>query len=163
MALQARAQRADIFTRGQRQQRIAQRLPGRQPRARLRDEAPVHYCPQSQYGPYWSITRFDDILAEVGRGGMGVVYAAYDPELDRKIAERRVFPAVDVNPSGTRKDELLLSTDEFAVVHKLRRVLSGLDSHQAIDLLMSQLRKTKTNYEFLVQVSKTAPGNMDND
>jgi flagellum-specific ATP synthase len=84
--------------------------------------------------------------------------------MDRKIAERRVFPAVDVNPSGTRKDELLLSPDEFAIVHKLRRVLSGLDSHQAIDLLMSQLRKTKTNYEFLVQVSKTAPGGaMDTD
>jgi transcription termination factor Rho len=56
----------------------------------------------------------------------------------------------------------LLSTDEFGVVHKLRRVLSGLDSHAAIDLLMSQLRKTKTNYEFLVQVSKTTPG-MDRD
>ena len=83
-------------------------------------------------------------------------------KLDRKIAERRVFPAVDVNPSNTRKDELLLSTDEFAVVHKLRRVLSGLDSHQAIDLLMSQLRKTKNNYEFLVQVSKNTPGT-DND
>ena len=46
-------------------------------------------------------------------------------------------------------------------MHKLRRVLSGLDSHQAIDLLMSQLRKTKNNYEFLVQVSKTAPGAPD--
>lgn len=46
-----------------------------------------------------------------------------------------------MNPSGTRKDELLLSPDEFAIVHKLRRVLSGLDSHQAIDLLMSQLRR----------------------
>ena len=48
-------------------------------------------------------------------------------------------------------------------MHKLRRVLSGLDPHQAIDLLMSQLRKTKNNYEFLVQVSKTAPGAMDAD
>ena len=47
------------------------------------------------------------------------------------------------------------------IVHKLRRVLSGLDSHQAIDLLMSQLRKTKNNYEFLMQVSKTAPGLAD--
>lgn len=46
-----------------------------------------------------------------------------------------MFLAVDVNLSGTRKDELLLSADEFAIVHKLRRVLSGLDSHQAIDLL----------------------------
>jgi transcription termination factor Rho len=74
-----------------------------------------------------------------------------------------VFPAVDVNPSNTRKDELLMSSEEFAIVHKLRRVLSGLDSHQAIDLLMSQLRKTKTNYEFLVQVSKNAPGSNGDD
>ena len=56
---------------------------------------------------------------------------------------------------------MLLGADEFAIVHKLRRVLSGLDSHQAIDWLMSQLRKTKNNYEFLVQVSKTAPGSPD--
>ena len=79
-------------------------------------------------------------------------------KLDRKIAERRVFPAVDVNPSGTRKDELLLSPDEFAIVHKLRRLLSGLDSQQAIDLLISQLKKTRTNVEFLMSVQKTAPG-----
>ncbi len=64
---------------------------------------------------------------------------------------------------GTRKDELLLSPDEFAIVHKLRRVLSGLDSHQAIDLLMSQLRKTKNNLNSLVQVAKTTPGSMDSD
>ena len=48
-------------------------------------------------------------------------------------------------------------------MHKLRRVLSGLDPQQAIDLLMSQLRKTKTNYEFLMQVSKTTPASMDSD
>lgn len=65
-------------------------------------------------------------------------------KLDRKIAERRVFPAVDVSPSGTRKDELLLSADEFAIVHKLRRVLSGLDSHQAIDLLMGSCARPGT-------------------
>src|SRR5690348_15838152 len=84
-------------------------------------------------------------------------------KLDRMTSERRVFPAVDVNPSGTRKDELLLSPDEFAIVHKLRRVLSGVDPHQAIDLLMSQMRKTKNNCEFLVQVSKTAPGQAEVD
>ena len=67
-------------------------------------------------------------------------------KLDRKIAESRVFPAVDVNPSGTRKDELLLSPDELAVVHKLRRVLSGLDSQQAIDLLLDRLKKTKNEH-----------------
>ena len=116
-----------------------------------------------------SLTIIATAMVETGSTGDTVIFEEFkgtgnaELKLDRKIAERRVFPAVDVNPSGTRKDELLLSTDEFAVVHKLRRVLSGLDSHQAIDLLMSQLRKTKTNYEFLTQVSKTTPGGMDND
>ena len=116
-----------------------------------------------------SLTIIATAMVETGSTGDTVIFEEFkgtgnaELKLDRKIAERRVFPAVDVNPSGTRKDELLLSADEFAVVHKLRRVLSGLDSHQAIDLLMSQLRKTKTNYEFLVQVSKTAPGAMDAD
>jgi transcription termination factor Rho len=116
-----------------------------------------------------SLTIIATAMVETGSTGDTVIFEEFkgtgnaELKLDRKISERRVFPAVDVNPSGTRKDELLLSTDEFAVVHKLRRVLSGLDPHQAIDLLMSQLRKTKTNYEFLVQVSKTTPGSMDSD
>jgi transcription termination factor Rho len=116
-----------------------------------------------------SLTIIATAMVETGSTGDTVIFEEFkgtgnaELKLDRKISERRVFPAVDVNPSGTRKDELLLSSDEFGVVHKLRRVLSGLDSHQAIDLLMSQLRKTKTNYEFLVQVSKTTPANMDND
>ncbi|MEB3033876.1 transcription termination factor Rho [[Mycobacterium] nativiensis] len=115
-----------------------------------------------------SLTIIATAMVETGSTGDTVIFEEFkgtgnaELKLDRKIAERRVFPAVDVNPSGTRKDELLLSPDEFAIVHKLRRLLSGLDSHQAIDLLMSQLRKTKNNYEFLVQVSKTTPG-MDND
>jgi transcription termination factor Rho len=115
-----------------------------------------------------SLTIIATAMVETGSTGDTVIFEEFkgtgnaEIKLDRKIAERRVFPAVDVNPSGTRKDELLLSNDEFAVVHKLRRVLSGLDSHQAIDLLMSQLRKTKNNYEFLVQVSKNTPGS-DND
>jgi transcription termination factor Rho len=110
-----------------------------------------------------SLTIIATAMVETGSTGDTVIFEEFkgtgnaELKLDRKISERRVFPAVDVNPSGTRKDELLLSPDEFSVVHKLRRVLSGLDSHQAIDLLMSQLRKTKTNYEFLVQVSKTTP------
>ncbi|MEI6252217.1 MAG: transcription termination factor Rho [Mycobacteriaceae bacterium] len=116
-----------------------------------------------------SLTIIATAMVETGSTGDTVIFEEFkgtgnaELKLDRKIAERRVFPAVDVNPSGTRKDELLLSPDEFSVVHKLRRVLSGLDSHQAIDLLMSQLRKTKNNYEFLVQVSKTAPGMADVD
>jgi transcription termination factor Rho len=116
-----------------------------------------------------SLTIIATAMVETGSTGDTVIFEEFkgtgnaEIKLDRKIAERRVFPAVDVNPSGTRKDELLLGPDEFSVVHKLRRVLSGLDSHQAIDLLMSQLRKTKNNYEFLVQVSKTTPSNMDAD
>jgi transcription termination factor Rho len=115
-----------------------------------------------------SLTIIATAMVETGSTGDTVIFEEFkgtgnaELKLDRKISERRVFPAVDVNPSGTRKDELLLSPDEFGIVHKLRRVLSGLDSHQAIDLLISQLRKTKTNYEFLVQVSKTTPA-MDND
>lgn len=117
-----------------------------------------------------SLTIIATAMVETGSTGDTVIFEEFkgtgnaELKLDRKISERRVFPpAVDVNPSGTRKDELLLGADEFAVVHKLRRVLSGLDPHQAIDLLMSQLRKTKTNYEFLVQVSKNTPGGNDND
>jgi transcription termination factor Rho len=114
-----------------------------------------------------SLTIIATAMVETGSTGDTVIFEEFkgtgnaELKLDRKISERRVFPAVDVNPSGTRKDELLLPPDEFAVVHKLRRVLSGLDPHQAIDLLMSQLRKTKNNYEFLMQVSKTAPGMAD--
>jgi transcription termination factor Rho len=116
-----------------------------------------------------SLTIIATAMVETGSTGDTVIFEEFkgtgnaELKLDRKISERRVFPAVDVNPSGTRKDELLLAPEEFGVVHKLRRVLSGLDPHQAIDLLMSQLRKTKNNYEFLVQVSKTTPGSMDND
>ncbi|WP_431972282.1 transcription termination factor Rho [Nocardia sp. bgisy134] len=114
-----------------------------------------------------SLTIIATAMVETGSTGDTVIFEEFkgtgnaELKLDRKIAERRVFPAVDVNPSGTRKDELLLSPDEAAVLHKLRRVLSGLDSHQAIDLLIDRLRKSKNNLEFLMQVSKTAPGALD--
>jgi transcription termination factor Rho len=116
-----------------------------------------------------SLTIIATAMVETGSTGDTVIFEEFkgtgnaELKLDRKIAERRVFPAVDVNPSGTRKDELLLSPEEFQIVHKLRRVLSGLDSQQAIDLLISQLKKTKSNVEFLMQVQKTAPGAMNDD
>ncbi len=116
-----------------------------------------------------SLTIIATAMVETGSTGDTVIFEEFkgtgnaELKLDRKIAERRVFPAVDVNPSGTRKDELLLSPVEFQIVHKLRRVLSGLDSQQAIDLLISQLKKTKSNVEFLMQVQKTAPGAMNDD
>ncbi|MFM9377719.1 transcription termination factor Rho [Gordonia sp. VNK21] len=116
-----------------------------------------------------SLTIVATAMVETGSTGDTVIFEEFkgtgnaELKLDRKIAERRVFPAVDVNPSGTRKDELLLSPDEFAIVHKLRRLLSGLDSQQAIDLLINQLKKSRSNVEFLMQVQKTAPGGLDQD
>ncbi|MEG8181753.1 transcription termination factor Rho [Nocardia terpenica] len=114
-----------------------------------------------------SLTIIATAMVETGSTGDTVIFEEFkgtgnaELKLDRKIAERRVFPAVDVNPSGTRRDDLLMSPDEAAVIHKLRRVLSGLDSHQAIDLLIDRLKKSKNNLEFLMQVSKTAPGALD--
>ena len=79
-------------------------------------------------------------------------------KLDRRLADKRIFPAVDVDSSGTRKEEILLAPDELKVTWKLRRVLHSLDQQQAIELLLSRLREAKTNYEFLMQVQKTTPG-----
>jgi transcription termination factor Rho len=116
-----------------------------------------------------SLTIFATAMVETGSTMDTVIFEEFkgtgnaELKLDRKISERRVFPAVDVNPSGTRKEDLLLSPDELAVTHKLHRVLHALDSQQAIDLLISRLRKTKTNIEFLMQVSKTALGSNDDD
>ncbi len=78
--------------------------------------------------------------------------------LSRKIANKRVFPAVDVIASGTRKEEILLAPEELVIVHKLRRVLNALDPEQAIDLLLDRLKQSRTNVEFLMQIAKSTPG-----
>jgi transcription termination factor Rho len=84
-------------------------------------------------------------------------------KLDRQLANRRIFPSVDINASGTRREELLLASEELKIVWKLRRVLGGLDSQQAIELLLDRLRKTKTNYEFLTKVQQTSSARLDDD
>ena len=110
-----------------------------------------------------SLTIIATAMVETGSAGDTVIFEEFkgtgnaELKLDRKISERRVFPAVDVNPSGTRKDELLLNPDEARIMHKLRRILSALDNQQAIDLLIKQLKKTKSNAEFLMQVASSAP------
>ena len=110
-----------------------------------------------------SLTIIATAMVETGSAGDTVIFEEFkgtgnaELKLDRKIAERRVFPAVDVNPSGTRKDELLMSPEEARVMHKLRRILSALDPQQSIDMLIKQLKKTKTNGEFLVGVAQSAP------
>lgn len=97
-------------------------------------------------------SRMDEVIFEEfkGTGNMEL-------KLDRKLADRRVFPAVDVDASGTRKEEILLSADELKIIWKLRRVLHALDSQQAIELLLNKLRETKSNFDFLMQVQKTTP------
>ncbi len=114
-----------------------------------------------------SLTIFATALVETGSTMDTVIFEEFkgtgnaELKLDRRIADKRVFPAIDVDASGTRKEELLLSPDELAVIVKLRRVLSALDDQQAIDLLLTQLRKTRTNIEFLMQVAKSTPGSDD--
>ena len=83
--------------------------------------------------------------------------------LSRNLADKRIFPAVDVNASGTRREEILLSPDELKIVYKLRRVMGALDQQQAIELLLGQLKKTQTNVEFLLHVQKTTPGGLADD
>ena len=110
-----------------------------------------------------SLTIIATAMVETGSAGDTVIFEEFkgtgnaELKLDRKIAERRVFPAVDVNPSGTRKDELLMSPEEARVMHKLRRILSALDPQQSIDMLIKQLKKTKSNGEFLIGVANSAP------
>ena len=97
-------------------------------------------------------SRMDEVIFEEfkGTGNMEL-------KLDRRLADKRIFPAVDVDPSGTRKEELLLSPEELKIVWTLRKVLHALDPQQSIELLLTKLRDTETNYEFLKQVQKTTP------
>nr|WP_203656704.1 transcription termination factor Rho [Demequina activiva] len=99
-------------------------------------------------------SKMDEVIFEEfkGTGNMEL-------RLSRQLADRRIFPAVDVNSSGTRREEILVSTEELKVMWKLRRVLSGLENVAATELLLGRLRDHKTNAEFLVQVAKTTPGN----
>jgi transcription termination factor Rho len=97
-------------------------------------------------------SRMDEVIFEEfkGTGNMEL-------KLDRRLADKRIFPSVDVDASGTRKEELLMSPEELKIVWKLRRVLHALEVQQSIELLLTKLRDTKSNYDFLVQVQKTTP------
>src|SRR3954454_5678430 len=76
-------------------------------------------------------------------------------KLDRKLADKRIFPAVDVDASGTRKEEILMAPEELQITWKLRRVLHALDMQQALELLLEKMKATRNNYDFLLQVQKT--------
>jgi len=96
-------------------------------------------------------SRMDDVIFEEfkGTGNMEI-------NLDRRLVDKRVFPTIDINRSGTRKDELLLPPEELNRVWVLRKVLSPLSTVEAMELLLGRLSKTKTNGEFLASMSSPA-------
>src|SRR5690348_6951669 len=98
-------------------------------------------------------SRMDEVIFEEfkGTGNMEL-------RLRRELADKRLFPAVDVDASSTRKEEILLAPEELKIVWQLRRVLHALEPQQALELLMEQMRKTRSNAEFLLQVQKTTLG-----
>jgi transcription termination factor Rho len=95
-------------------------------------------------------SRMDEVIFEEfkGTGNMEL-------RLDRKLADKRIFPAIEIDKSGTRKEELLLPADEAQLIWKLRRVLHALDPNAAIELLIDKIKETKSNREFLMQISKS--------
>lgn len=95
-------------------------------------------------------SRMDEVIFEEfkGTGNMEL-------RLSRELSERRIFPAIDINASGTRREENLLTTEEIRIMWRLRRVLSELKTQQGLELLTSKLKETETNAEFLMLVSKT--------
>jgi transcription termination factor Rho len=98
-------------------------------------------------------SRMDEVIFEEfkGTGNMEI-------HLDRRLADKRIFPAIDIDKSGTRKEELILPTDEAQLIWKLRRVLHALDSGAAIELLIDKIKETKSNSDFLMQMSKNRNG-----
>ncbi|NKY12579.1 transcription termination factor Rho, partial [Cellulomonas hominis] len=111
-----------------------------------------------------SLTILASALVETGSKMDEVIFEEFkgtgnmELRLSRGLADKRIFPAVDVNASGTRREEILISPDELKIIWKLRRVMGALDQQQAIELLLGKLRDTKSNVEFLLQVQKTTPG-----
>ncbi len=99
-------------------------------------------------------SKMDEVIFEEfkGTGNMEL-------KLSRQLADKRIFPAIDVDASGTRREELLMGRAELDIIWKLRRVLSGMDDQAALEMLLSRMRKTNNNPEFLVLISRTTPGN----
>ncbi|MGR6923325.1 transcription termination factor Rho [[Actinomadura] parvosata] len=99
-------------------------------------------------------SKMDEVIFEEfkGTGNMEL-------KLNRSLADKRIFPAVDVDASSTRKEEILMAKEELQIVWKLRRVLHALDMQQALELLLEKMKETKSNAEFLLQVQKTTVSN----
>ncbi|MFT4235345.1 MAG: transcription termination factor Rho [Microbacterium sp.] len=97
-------------------------------------------------------SKMDEVIFEEfkGTGNMEL-------RLSRQLADKRIFPAVDVNASSTRREEMLLSPDEVKITWKLRRALAGLDQQHALGVILDNLKETQTNVEFLVRMQKSIP------
>ena len=97
-------------------------------------------------------SRMDEVIFEEFKGT-----GNWELRLRRDFADKRIYPAIDVDATSTRREELLMAKDELAVVWKLRRVLSGLEGQQGLELMLDRLKKTSTNIEFLMSINKTLP------
>jgi transcription termination factor Rho len=97
-------------------------------------------------------SKMDEVIFEEfkGTGNMEL-------RLSRQMADKRIFPAVDVNASGTRREEMLMGVDEVKVTWKLRRALAGLEQQQALEIVLGKLKETSSNVEFLMQIQKSLP------
>ncbi|MFH7323742.1 transcription termination factor Rho [Aeromicrobium sp. JJY06] len=98
-------------------------------------------------------SRMDEVIFEEFKGT-----GNWELRLRREFADKRIFPAIDVDASSTRREELLMARDELAIVWKLRRLLSGLEGQQGLELILGKLKKTQNNVEFLMEINKTMPG-----
>lgn len=111
-----------------------------------------------------SLTILATALVETGSKMDEVIFEEFkgtgnsELRLSRQLADKRIFPAVDVNASSTRREEMLLSADEVKITWKLRRALAGLDQQQALEVVLGKLKETHSNVEFLVQMQKAIPG-----
>ncbi|MGA0568819.1 transcription termination factor Rho [Rathayibacter sp. KR2-224] len=110
-----------------------------------------------------SLTILATALIETGSKMDEVIFEEFkgtgnsELRLSRQLADKRIFPAVDVNASGTRREEMLMSADEVKITWKLRRALAGLDQQQALEVVLGKLKETSSNVEFLVQMQKSMP------
>src|SRR6478609_8876506 len=110
-----------------------------------------------------SLTILASALVETGSKMDEVIFEEFkgtgnmELRLSRSLADKRIFPAVDVNASSTRREEMLLSSDEVKITWKLRRALAGLDQQQALEVVLGKLKETQSNVEFLVQMQKSIP------
>ncbi|MFB2597989.1 transcription termination factor Rho [Herbiconiux sp. P17] len=110
-----------------------------------------------------SLTILATALVETGSKMDEVIFEEFkgtgnsELRLSRQLADKRIFPAVDVNASSTRREELLMGADETKITWKLRRALAGVDQQQALEIVLGRLKETSSNVEFLMQVQKSMP------